>query len=141
VYASGFGAAELPAQAHDNALVTVEFDNHSVGTLAYVSSGARGVPKERIEVFAGDRTAILDDYTALELHERSEVTSHRLKTQDKGHDEEIRQFLASIRDGRQPIPLDAVANVHRACFAAVDSLRTGAALSIHGERARKDAGA
>jgi predicted dehydrogenase len=83
------------------------------------------VAKERLEVFAGTRTAILDDYTALELFDGEAHERDRLRAQDKGHSAEIAAFLAGIREGRSPIPLETIANVHRACFAAVDSLRTG----------------
>ena len=40
-------------------------------------------------------------------------------------------FAGRIADtGRDPIPLNGIENVHRACFAAVESLRTGQAVKV-----------
>jgi predicted dehydrogenase len=125
VHASGFGGPEVPVQAHDNVMITAQFADGSVGTVAYVASGSGGVAKERLEVFCGSRTAILDDFRTLERFDGDRHESDRLKRQDKGHDAEVREFIAGVRDGHNPIPVAAIANVHRACFAAVESLRTG----------------
>ena len=125
VHASGFGAPEQPVQARDNVVITVRLRDGSVATVAYVADGSPSLAKERIELFAGGRTAILDDFTSLELHDGPKPRRQRLRQQDKGHDAEIEAFLAGVRDGRHPIALDQLANVHRACYAAVESLRTG----------------
>jgi predicted dehydrogenase len=130
VHAAGFGSAELPVQARDNVVVTLNFEDGSVGSLVYVAGGASGVAKERLEVFAGDRTAILDDYRTLELHEGDDHIRHRLRAQDKGHSQEVERFLAGIAEGREPIPLATIANVHRACFGAVESLLTGTVVPV-----------
>jgi predicted dehydrogenase/threonine dehydrogenase-like Zn-dependent dehydrogenase len=130
VHASGFGGPRQPVQAHDNAMITVELADGSVATLAYVASGSPGVAKERLEVFAGARTAILDDYTSLERFDGEAHERDRLKTQDKGHAAEVAAFLRGVREGTSPIPLETIANVHRACFAAIDSLRTGQPVAV-----------
>ena len=36
----------------------------------------------------------------------------------------------AVRAGEHPIPIDTIANVHRACFAAVESLRTGRSVAL-----------
>jgi predicted dehydrogenase len=125
VHASGFGGPSLALQSHDNLLLSIDFADGSIASLAYVSSGASSVAKERAELFAGERTVILDDYTAVEMHSGAETSRAHLRVQDKGHDEEVRQFLHAIRTGALPISLAEIENVHRACFAAVESLRTG----------------
>ena len=112
VPASGFGAATQPAQALDNAMITIELANGSVATLAYVASGSPGVAKERLEVFAGKRTAILDDFRTLELFDGDRRERDRLRTQDKGHSTEIAAFLEAIRHGTNPVALETIANVH-----------------------------
>ncbi len=130
VHVSGFGMREQPAQSADNLVVSLVFANGSVGAVVYVSNGATGLPKERLEVFAGSRTAILDDYTALELYDGIKHRRSRLRRQDKGHTTEIAKFLAGIRGGSSPITIEAMRNIHEACFAAVDSLRTGSPVQI-----------
>jgi predicted dehydrogenase/threonine dehydrogenase-like Zn-dependent dehydrogenase len=130
VHVSGFGALAQPIQSADNIVVSLVFANDSVGAVVYVSSGAAGLPKERLEVFAGSRTVILEDYTDLELYDGTKHTRSRLRHQDKGHSAEIEQFLAGVRRGSDPIALDAIRNIHLSCFAAVDSLRTGLSVEV-----------
>ncbi len=126
VHVSGFGITEQRVQAADNAVVSLVFANGSVGAVIYVSLGSTALPKERLEVFAGSRSAVLDDYTTLKLYDgANRTTKDRLRKQDKGHSAEIVDFLAGIRDGSYPIPIETMRNVHESCFAAVDSLRTG----------------
>jgi predicted dehydrogenase/threonine dehydrogenase-like Zn-dependent dehydrogenase len=132
VHARGFGDPALPVQALDNVMITATTEAGSVATVAYLASGAAGVAKERLEVFGGTRTAVLDDYVSLELFGGGKPVKSKLRAQDKGHGAELREFLAGVASGRHPIPLSTIANVHRACFAAVESLRTGLPVRVPG---------
>lgn len=125
VHAVGFGGPQQPLQTRDNLVITLTFESGSVGTLVYVADGSPGLPKERLEVFAGDRTVVVDDYRVLERYDGPTHSRDRLKAQDKGHAAEVAAFVHGVRAGEHPISLDAIENVHLACFAAVDSLRTG----------------
>ena len=125
VYAVGYGAPELPVQARDNVAIQLTYSNGSIGTILYASDGSTRVPKERIEVFAGDRTAILDDYRALQLFEPSGKREASEKRQEKGHQQEVESFLRAVVDGEPPVPVQELANVSLATLAAVESLRTG----------------
>ncbi len=141
VHASGFGRPDQPLQTVDNVVVTLSFGDGSVCTLAYVAEGATAVPKERLEAFAGDRTAILDDYQTLELFDGEHRKTDRLRSQDKGHREEMKHFISGVRSGQYPIALDVIENVHLACFAAVESLRTGHTVALPHLEARAPASA
>jgi predicted dehydrogenase len=125
VYAIGYGAPELPVQARDNVAIQLTYSNGSIGTILYVSDGSARVPKERIEVFAGDRTAILDDYRALKLFEPAGKREASKKRQEKGHQQEVESFLRAVEHGEPPVPFQELANVSLATLAAVESLRTG----------------
>jgi predicted dehydrogenase len=130
---AAFGADDrtLPMQARDNVVVNVSLGEACVGTISYVAAGSSSVPKERLEVFAGTRTAILDDYRAIELYDGDRrVREERSKQQDKGHREELRTFLDSVRSGVQPVPLDLIENVSLAALAVVESLRSGATVAL-----------
>jgi len=123
VFASGYGAPSAPVQARDNVIVSLTFANGSTGSIVYVADGSGKVGKERVEAFAGSRTAILDDYRTLEL---AGATRERVseRTQDKGHNAEIAAFVAAVRTGVPPVALEEVANVSLATLAIVESLRT-----------------
>src|SRR2546423_20021 len=120
VFASGYGAPSAAVQARDNVIVSLTFANGSTGSIAYVAEGSGKIGKERVEVFAGFRTAILDDYRTLEL---AGTTIERVaeRTQDKGHNAEIAAFVAGLSSGEPPTPLDEIANVSLATLAIVES--------------------
>jgi predicted dehydrogenase len=125
VHATGYGDSELPVQARDNVAVTLGFANGSVGSILYVADGSGRVPKERLEAFSANRSAILDDYRSLELFGTNGKQSRGGRGQEKGHQFEIDAFLRGAEKGQAPVPLGEVANVSLATLAAVESLRTG----------------
>ena len=133
VHAAGYGDTELPAQARDNVAVTLEFANGSVGSILYAADGAQRVPKERLEVFSGPRTAMLDDYRRLELFGPSGKEKLGGRRQDKGHRAEIAAFVRAMEQGELPVPLDEIANVSLASLATAESLRTGRTVQLAAE--------
>jgi predicted dehydrogenase/threonine dehydrogenase-like Zn-dependent dehydrogenase len=136
VAAAAAGDPSLPLQARDNVVVNVGLGDASVGTISYVAAGASAVPKERLEVFSGARTAILDDYRRLELYDGDRRVREAGGKQDKGHHEELRTFVESVRSGVQPVPLDEIENVSLAALAVVESLRSGATVALRPGAAR-----
>jgi predicted dehydrogenase len=131
VAAAAVDDTSLPLQARQNVVVTTTFADGSVGTIAYVALGSAAVPKERLEVFAGEQTAILDDYRSLEVY-GDEGTRRRRRggRQDKGHRHEVRAFIDAIRSGALPVPLEEIENVSLATFAVIESLQSGATVRV-----------
>ncbi|KAA3642174.1 MAG: hypothetical protein DWQ07_24335 [Chloroflexi bacterium] len=117
----------------DNVVLTFEFPDGSVGTLSYLANGDKSVAKERVEVFAGGRVALLDDFRALETtrNGRSRKQQSRLR-QDKGHRAEWQAFAKAIAEGgAPPIAYEDLLGVTRATFAAMEALRVGEKVPIH----------
>ena len=111
----------------DNAVLTFDFPDGSVGVVSYLANGDKAFPKERVEVFGAGRVAVLDDFRSLELvsNGRRKVFHSRLR-QDKGHSQEWQAFAAAIRaGGPAPIPYDQLFGVMNATFASIEALRTG----------------
>ncbi len=125
VHAAGHGHTKLPVQSRDNLGVNLSFADGSVASVLYSAQGSPRLPKERLEAFAGSRTAILDDFVTLELYDGDSVRSRKSKRQDKGHLEEVAAFLQAVSGSRQPISLRELENVSLATLAVVESLRTG----------------
>jgi predicted dehydrogenase/threonine dehydrogenase-like Zn-dependent dehydrogenase len=116
----------------DNVLLTYKFPDGSVGTIAYLAAGDRAFPKERVEVIGGGCVAVLDDFRRLETsaHGRRRVQRSWLR-QDKGHRAIWQAFVDAIVDGGPPpIPQDQLFAVSMASFAAVESLRSGEAVTL-----------
>lgn len=93
---------DIPASS--NFTVTVTFKNGSVGQLIYTSEGSLHMPKERIEVFGGGVSAVLDDFMSLTIHDKKRSRTETLKRQDKGQDSMLRSFIESVRSAK-PFPL------------------------------------
>jgi len=116
----------------DNVVLTFSFPDGSLGTVSYLANGDKAFPKERVEVFAGGRVAVLDDFRSLEMvhNGRCKIVRSRLR-QDKGHGATWQIFTdAILKTGQPPIPYDQIFGVTKATFSAVQSLRTGEKLEI-----------
>ena len=108
----------------DSVFITVRFAEGSNGCIAYLSEGDKSLPKERLEVFGGSRTFVLDDYRRATLHKDGREDIATLKAQDKGQQAQVRQICASIIQGTEaPIRVDDLTATTRATFRILDSLR------------------
>jgi predicted dehydrogenase len=130
VHAVAQGDQQTPLQARDNVAVDLAFTGGSIGTILYVADGSPKVPKEHLEAFAGDRTAVLDDYRTLRLVGPTGTRKSGSRRRDKGHEQEVAAFLDGVARGEAPAPLREVANVSVATLAIVESMRTGRAIRL-----------
>lgn len=116
----------------DNVTMAFTFPDGSLGVVSYLANGDKAFPKERVEVFASGRVAVLDDFRSLELVAggRHQVQRSRLR-QDKGHAAEWVAFASALRaGGPPPIPYEQLLGVTRSTFAAVEALRSGKTVQI-----------
>lgn len=116
----------------DNFNVVLRFADGSQGSLTYAANGDRAYAKERIEVFGGGVTAVLDDFRQLELIRLGKKnTEHSALKQDKGHVEEWRAFAASVRSGKEaPIPFEEIVASTLATLCARQSIQMGVSVQV-----------
>ncbi len=126
------GLPDMGRYQEDNVVMTFTFPDGSVGTISYLANGDKAYPKERVEVFASGRIAVLDDFRSLEIVNAGRRQVHRSRLrQDKGHQAEWRAFTQAVeRGGPPPIPYDHLFGVTRASLAAVEALRSKQTVSI-----------
>jgi len=87
----------------DNAVITVKYEDGSVGTLLYTSIGTRNAEKETMKVFCDEQLFELHDYKKLKTY--GAFAGLSLKKQDKGHFRELQVFAECIVNSeRFPIP-------------------------------------
>ncbi len=116
----------------DNVLISVRFGNGSEGIISYLANGDRSFSKERIEVFGGGCTAVLDDFRRMELvrNGRTQKVRSRLR-RDKGHRAEWTAFVDSIRLGKDaPIPFEDIMCSTLATQRAEESRMAGKPLAV-----------
>ena len=92
-------------KARDEAIVSLEFKDGSIGTVVYAGGGAAGLGKERIEVFAGGASFVLDDYRSLEVHGLAKEGT-KTRTIEKGQKEQLENLHRALR-GEAPLGVTA----------------------------------
>jgi polar amino acid transport system substrate-binding protein len=108
VYAEAASCRNPTVINSDNVNITVAFSDGSVGAITYVALGDTGLGKERIEVFGGNAVAIVDDFRVAEFY-RNRRRIKKVRHRGKGHDEEVKEFIAAVRAGRpSPIPFNSL---------------------------------
>ncbi len=109
----------------DNLCVSLAFADGSLASIAYLANGDIGMPKERFEVYCQGSTAILDDFTRLDLY-RNGRKATRKRVQDKGHQAEVLAFLDAVLHGTDaPVPFADCISSTLATLGAVESLKQG----------------
>lgn len=98
----------------DKAVITLEFEDGSVGVINYLANGHKAVSKERLEVFASGRVLQLDNFLRLDIHGWAGAKSGRLWKQDKGQNACPATFINAVKTGgATPIPLDEIIETSR----------------------------
>jgi predicted dehydrogenase/threonine dehydrogenase-like Zn-dependent dehydrogenase len=91
--------------AKDNVTVLVKFTDGSLANLIYTSLGSPSLPKEYIEVYAGGKCFVLNDYRSLDIYGvNGKKQQIKLKRQEKGWREElvwVADCLKGKKDGTQ----------------------------------------
>jgi predicted dehydrogenase/threonine dehydrogenase-like Zn-dependent dehydrogenase len=108
--------------------ITLDFADGSLGTVIYSAGGASGLAKEYVEAHAGGRSATLEDFRTLVLHDGSSRERVRSRRSDKGHVEQLRRFRRQLHGEwtpEAPDPLDSM----EATLAALRSAETGVSTS------------
>jgi predicted dehydrogenase/threonine dehydrogenase-like Zn-dependent dehydrogenase len=131
VFASSIAARNHEIVDADSVLITIDFADGSHGVIAYLAEGDAALAKERVEIFGGGRSFVLEDFRRASLFNKGREEQIRLRAQDKGQAAEVRALCAMVRDGTpSPFTLAELAATTRATFRIRESLRTGEALTV-----------
>ncbi len=120
-----------PAGLGDTLSVQLRLANGSVASIAYCANGGKSLPKERIEVAQAGVTGVLDDFRSLMLYSDAGAKTIYKGIQNKGQASMLAAlFNAYAAGGDDPIPAEEAFNATLATFAILDSLRSGAVVSL-----------
>jgi len=116
---------------NDTVAISLRMADGSLGQIDYFANGPRSYPKERLEVFSEGRVFRIDNFKRLVSFGKGGGRNKRCWTQDKGHDEQFRQFVDAVRTGgASPIPFESLVNTAEATLAALDACRHGTAVEL-----------
>lgn len=112
----------------DNAVITLKYENGSLGVINYFANGNKSYSKERFELYYQGKNLILDNFRKLYGYGYSSGFSFNNKIlstkQDKGHNNQFELLNERWKEGGEPlIPFDEIVNTTKATFAAIESLK------------------
>jgi predicted dehydrogenase len=123
VFAESIGKPNDIETTDDSIVITMRHANGSVSSISYQAGGDPSMPSERVEVFGGGKSAVIDNWTETQLWQRE---CRRFKgAPQKGHQEELQAFLDGCRSGIWPIPWEHIYSSTWASLASICSLREG----------------
>ncbi len=94
----------------DTVMVSLNMQNGSVATIAYLSNGNKELPKERVEVFGGGTIAVIDDFKVMNWMGKKSSTV-KLPKQDKGHANELKAYSTAVKEGEE-LPISFADSYH-----------------------------
>ena len=107
---------------YDNVNITLRMSDGSLGIITYASNGDSSVPKERIVMSNQQSTAVMNNFTTLDLVRGGKKIVKR-SPGDKGHHNEVVAFIDAIRQKRsEVIPYESLFATTRTTFRILDSL-------------------
>ena len=122
-----------PTETGDSASILLRYENGSTGVINYVANGSKAYAKERIEVYSQERTLILDNFKSLKGY-GFRGFSGLSGGQDKGHTEQFRRLITTLRSGGPPlIPFADIVNTTAATLATLRSLQEGRWVTVSDE--------
>lgn len=113
----------------DKVMSLLNFKDGSQAAFHYLANGNKKYPKERIEVFSSERVFVIDNFKTLTSYGQK----YRLRKfkQDKGHQEEIFQFIESVKGNKlPPISTKEIFEIHLATFAIITSIERKTIISM-----------
>ncbi len=109
----------------DKALISLIFEDGSIGSIHYFANGGKSFPKERIEIFCDNAVLQLDDFRKLRGFGWKGFNKMNLWSQDKGQENCVNAFMKSVwAGGRGPIPQNEIFEVARVSVDIAELLRT-----------------
>lgn len=94
-----------------SAIISLKFQDGSLGSIHYLSNGHKSYPKERLEVFCGGKVIQLDNFNKLRFWgiKHTKNFFNMTFSQDKGHSKSVSAFLNAIeRNLPSPVSADEI---------------------------------
>lgn len=107
----------------ENLHAVLDFPGGTVATLTYEASAHASLPKEIIQVSRGGCTAIVENFSSVELLAAGGRTTRKFR--GKGQPEMLAALLAGMKSGKAPIPMSSWISSARATLKLLESASTG----------------
>ena len=126
VYAEAISSQNENITNNDHLLVTLKFEDGSIGEISYFANGDKSFPKERVEIFCENSICIIKDFRRASFIRNDREKRIKRTTQDKGHFTELKMFFERIQQGKEsPISFEELVITTDTTFKITESLNKG----------------
>ena len=117
-------------KTYDSCVIIILFQDGSIANIIFTDLNGQNIPKEKIEIFSGDSSIIIDDFVKMNTN-GFEVGNYSLKNQNKGHKEELNNVINSIKGLQEPLlKVDDAIKAMDLCFKTIDSIKNKKIINI-----------
>ena len=118
------GQNDFVEMTEDKSIISLIFEDGSIGSIHYFANGGKSFPKERIEVFCDNGVLHLDNFRKLSGFSWDGFNKMNLWSQDKGQNNCVKDFIDAVKNGGPtPIPFDEILEVARVSVDIAEALR------------------
>ena len=116
----------------DNIAITVTYADGSVATLHYLTHGGDAVPKERLEVFGGNRSLVMDNFETLTVYDgNKKAKTTRGFGNNKGQKQQMEAFVQAVLDDEpMPISLTSLYETTQLTIAALEASKQNQTIQL-----------
>jgi len=112
-----------PNHNFDTLVVNLAFEKGSIASISYFANGSRKLKKEYLEVFSSGLVYAIDDFSRMKVYD-GKTAKEKSTSQDKGHKNEILEFLKSLIEGNPaPISFEEIHHVTMVTFKVIESIK------------------
>ena len=118
-----------PEENTDNVSILLKYENGTNAVINYFANGSKAYSKERIEVYSQEKTLVMDNWRILKGYGTKGFSKMKTKL-DKGHKNQFKLLVDSVKTGVPIIPFDEIVNTTKASFAAIESLKSNSWINL-----------
>jgi len=116
----------------ESAVISLAYEDGSVGSIVYASEGDKAYERERVEIFGGGAVFAIENFKGSSQARGARKKSHKRMNVDRGHEAELKAFFESVQSGKpSPIGLESLVATTLATFRVEDSLASGQTIPIN----------
>jgi len=131
VFAEAIASRNSEATDEDSVFITLRLADGSNASIAYLAEGDKALAKERIEIFGGGRSLVIDDFRSATAYENGREKTRKLREQDKGQRDEIKAVMSVVLEGSPRRSQSRTSRPRRGRhFEFRESLRTGLPVEV-----------
>jgi predicted dehydrogenase/threonine dehydrogenase-like Zn-dependent dehydrogenase len=123
VFADAQRTRHTTGSVEESVIMTISFEDGSLGTIAYVVDGEASMEKEYCEISSGGRTAVMKGFAEVLFGHNRKVKRKRYDG-TKGHKEEVEHFVGLLKNEAHPLlTIEEQIEVTLTTLLAVDSIK------------------